>query len=69
MAKAKLASLESVLETLIRVAASRGNIGTRIDRAGVEVTINLPSDLVSSEILEALFNLHKKDLLGKLALK
>lgn len=44
----------SIFDSLIRVAVSRGEVVTRLDKAGVEITFRLPRDLVNKDILQAI---------------
>jgi len=62
MAKATTTSL---IDIFTRVAAARGEIVTRIDSKGVEVTLRLPHDLVNAEMLRAVAEIHARKLKGK----
>ena len=44
----------SIFDSLIKVAVARGEVVTRLDKTGVEITFRLPRDLVNNEILQAI---------------
>lgn len=58
MAKTNISGFDS----LIRVAIARGEVVTRLEKTGVEITFRLPRDLVNSEILQAIMTTYAQSL-------
>jgi hypothetical protein len=50
----------SPFDSLIRVAITRGEVSTRLDKNGVDITFRLPRDLVNDEILQAILKTYTK---------